>query len=398
MIQNRLLILDDDPMIGQTMAYIARSMGVDAYTTTTAGDFFNQVDKWQPDRIAIDLVMPDMDGVEVLVELARLNCRAQIIITSGVGARVLDAARRSAAEHGLNILGILSKPFSPAALRQLLIARPDGHPDRISSDNSSDQSDPISVEELSEALLNQELELAFQPKVYCTSGLLAGFEALARWRSPRRGMVMPGDFIPLAETSGLIDALTQQVIDMALDWFAEGFSECGQDGESPLTLSVNLSARTLGDGQLIDQVSQRCEKLDIAPDRLIIELTETSAMEDPVASLDLLTRLRMKGFQLSIDDFGTGYSSMLQLVRLPFSEIKVDRSFVMSAMRSGESRAVIRSVIELGQSLGLRTVAEGVEDAPTLDLLKQLRCDLAQGYYIARPLTGHDALAWARDN
>jgi EAL domain-containing protein (putative c-di-GMP-specific phosphodiesterase class I)/DNA-binding NarL/FixJ family response regulator len=397
-IPNRLLILDDDPMIGQTMAYIARSMGVEAHTTTSASEFFNQVSQWQPDRIAVDLVMPDMDGVEVLVELARLDCRAQIIITSGVGARVLDAARRSAAEHGLNILGILSKPFSPSALRQLLVARPVGDPAPTSTNGNEDLAEPIGIEELSDALASREFELAFQPKVYCTSGILAGFEALARWRSPQRGMVMPGDFIPLVENGGLIDALTQQVIDMALDWFAEGFAECSQNDEAPLTLSINLSARTLGDGQFIDKVSHRCENLNIAPDRLIFELTETSAMEDPVASLDLLTRLRMKGFQLSIDDFGTGYSSMLQLVRLPFSEIKVDRSFVMSAMRSEESLAVIRSVVELGHSLGLRTTAEGVEDAPTLDLLKQLRCDLAQGYYIARPLTGRDAMAWARNH
>ncbi len=397
MIKNRLLILDDDPMIGQTMAYIARSMGVETQTTTTAIEFFDQVKLWQPDRIAIDLVMPDMDGVEVLVELARLDCRAQIIITSGVGARVLDAARRSAAEHGLNILGVLAKPFSPSALRQLLVARPAGPSDRL-SESPADQAEPIGIEELSDALSSKEFELAFQPKVYCTSGLLSGFEALARWRSPQRGMVMPGYFIELAENCGLIDPLTNQIIDMALDWFAEGFSECTQADGDPLTLSINLSARTLGDSQFIDQVSQRCEKLGIAPERLIFELTETSAMEDPVTSLDLLTRLRMKGFQLSIDDFGTGYSSMLQLVRLPFSEIKVDRSFVMSAMRSEESLAVIRSVIELGHSLGLRTTAEGVEDAPTMDLLKQLRCDLAQGYYIARPLTGIDAMAWARSH
>jgi len=134
----------------------------------------------------------------------------------------------------------------------------------------------------------------------------------------------------------------------------------------------------------------------VPPERLIFELTETSAMEDPVASLSLLTRLRMKGFQLSLDDFGTGYSSMLQLVRLPFSEIKVDRSFVMTAARSQESRTVIRSVVDLGRSLGLKSTAEGVEDAQTLGYLNEVGCDLAQGYFIARPMPAEQAAAWAK--
>ena len=139
----------------------------------------------------------------------------------------------------------------------------------------------------------------------------------------------------------------------------------------------------------------RCVERNVAPRRLIFELTETSAMEDPVASLDLLTRMRMKEFQLSIDDFGTGYSSMLQLVRLPFSEIKVDKSFVMSARRSQESRTLIKSIVDLGHNLGLHVTAEGVEDQLAMDYLKSVGCDLAQGYLIARPMLGDEALAWA---
>jgi EAL domain-containing protein (putative c-di-GMP-specific phosphodiesterase class I) len=127
---------------------------------------------------------------------------------------------------------------------------------------------------------------------------------------------------------------------------------------------------------------------------LIFELTETSAMEDPIASLDLLTRLRVRGFQLSLDDFGTGYSSMLQLVRMPFTEIKVDKSFVMSAMRSCESRAVITSIVDLARSLGIKSAAEGVEDSQTLDFLRQIGCDLAQGYFISAGLPVDAIDAW----
>jgi EAL domain-containing protein (putative c-di-GMP-specific phosphodiesterase class I)/FixJ family two-component response regulator len=394
---HRLLILDDDEMIGQTMAYIAQSIGLTTRTTLSAEEFFVEVEGWDPTHIALDLIMPDMDGVEVLVELARRDCQAGIIISSGVGARVLDAARRSAAEHGLNIIGVLSKPFSPSLLRELLktpAPQKSGVPARSPSPAANVE---VSREELSAAIENNELVLVFQPKVWCASGSLAGFEALVRWQSPSRGLVMPWQFIPVAESEGLIDALTGKVIEMGLEWIANDLG-VEPNEEDRLTLSINLSALTLSDPEFIDQLHDKCKGLGIPTSQLIFELTETSAMEDPVASLDLLTRMRMKGFQLSIDDFGTGFSSMLQLVRLPFSEIKVDRSFVMSAMRSEESRAVIRSVVELGHSLGLKTTAEGVEDAQTLEFLKSLRCDLAQGYFIAKPLSAEDALKWARNN
>lgn len=397
MTRQRLLILDDDDMIGQTMAYIARSIDIEAHTTTRPEDFFEHVENWSPTHIALDLIMPEMDGVEVLVELAERECSAQIIITSGVGARVLDAARRSAAEHGLNILGVLSKPFSPAMLRQLLTSRAEtsGH---AGATTRGSEEEPVTTEELARAIENHEIELAYQPKVWCTSGLLAGFEALARWRSPSRGLVMPGQFIPVAEAGQLINALTHEVIKLAMAWMGDGFGRHNREDDDRLTMSINMSALTLDDPHFINYLIDQCRSHDIAPGQLIFELTETSAMQDPVGSLGLLTRLRMKGFQLSIDDFGTGFSSMLQLVRLPFSEIKVDRSFVMSAVQSTESRAVIRSVIELGRSLGLRTTAEGVENSRTLEYLKELRCDMAQGFFIARPLSGAEAKSWAESD
>ena len=402
--EQRLLILDDDAMIGQMISYIATSMGMAAKTTTTAEAFFKTFEEWQPERIALDLVMPDMDGVQVLAELAKRHCQAHIIITSGVGPRVLDAAHRSAREHGLSIVGVLSKPFSPVALRKLLLAKPEGSTFKqpAASESPAEEHD-IGADEIAEAISNNELSLVYQPKVHCKNGLLHGFEALARWNSPRFGPVPPGRFIPVAEANGLMDELTGVVIDQGLNWYAgellpavrSGSGESRNDDDLP-NLSLNLSARTLGDASFVERVAASCVQLGIPPQQLVFELTETSAMEDPVASLDLLTRLRMKGFQLSIDDFGTGYSSMLQLVRLPFSEIKVDCSFVMKSSSSEESRAVIRSIVELGHSLGLRATAEGVEDAEALKYLTEIGCDLAQGYYISRPLSPADAITWVR--
>jgi EAL domain-containing protein (putative c-di-GMP-specific phosphodiesterase class I) len=200
---------------------------------------------------------------------------------------------------------------------------------------------------------------------------------------------MPDDFIPVAEQSELIDYLTSQIFDRSLAWFSKHFSQ------SNLKLSLNLSAKCLVDILLTDKLSALCRQYSITQDRIVLELTESSAMVDPTLTLDLMTRFRLQGFRLSIDDFGTGFSSMVKLVRLPFSEIKIDKSFVIQAERSEESRSVIRSVIELGHSLGLQVTAEGVETSEALDYIKRQGCDLAQGYFFARPMRGDAALAWA---
>jgi EAL domain-containing protein (putative c-di-GMP-specific phosphodiesterase class I) len=398
----RLLILDDDASIGRMIQLIAEGASVEARFLTGTTEFFRVVEEWCPTHIALDLVMPEMDGVEVLVQLAAQRCTAKIIITSGVGTRVLDAAGRSANEHGLTIAGVLSKPFSPSMLRRLLVDAADtgsGGAGAVRPHASGQPAEDLAVSaaDLERALENREFVLAYQPQIQCVGGRIAGFEALVRWAHPRRGLIGPDRFIPCAEANGLIEALTHHVMETAIGWFAPRFAE------TDVTLAVNLSPRGTsvaggpradGECSLVDRITAHCRAGGMRRERMILELTETSAMEDPVASLDLLTRLRMKGFQLSIDDFGTGYSSMLQLVRLPFSEIKIDKSFVMTATRSTESRVVVESIINLGHSLGLRVVAEGVEDAATLAYLRAAGCDLAQGYFIAVPMPAADLGRW----
>lgn len=404
----RLLILDDDPMTGQTITSIAEFAGLAVHYTRTPDEFFRAVDAWHPTHIALDLVMPEMDGVQVIRQLALRQCSAAIIITSGVGTRVLDAAGRLAAEHGLNIAGVLAKPFSAASLRQLLIE--DAGPDPGSTRPAPagglgykvEAAPEPTAEDLRQALTSAAITAFYQPKVVCATGALAGFEVLARWIHPDCGVIAPTRFIPLAESSGLIDELTAQVLNEALHWFAP-LCAASTTGGTPgaigdtMQLAVNISARTLANTALFEQVRTQCRLLQIDPARLSFELTETSAMDDPTASLDLLTRLRMHGFHLSLDDFGTGFSSMLQLVRLPFSEIKVDKSFVMTAMQSQESRTVTKFIVDLGHSLGLRCTAEGAEDLQTLAYLQKIGCDLVQGYAIGRPMPGDEALRWIRE-
>jgi EAL domain-containing protein (putative c-di-GMP-specific phosphodiesterase class I) len=408
--KGRLLILDDDVAVGTFMASTAARLGFEARAEARPDAFFRLIDQWSPTHIAIDLVMPEMDGVEVLVELARRKCDARIIITSGIGGRVLEAAARSAGEHGLNLIGTLTKPFPIAALRDVLLpagrvtsaGATSAEPREVANGGELSGTPGIDLcaREFVHALTNHEVHLVYQPKIECAGGRLAGFEALARWTHPDRGLILPDQFIPFAETSGLIDALTDEVLDQAVSWLTTQWpgmaaaAPMDSDAIGRICMSINLSAKTLSDPTFVDRVTDWCRNRDVDPARVIFELTETSAMENPTTSLALLTRLRMKGFQLSIDDFGTGYSSMLQLVRMPFSELKVDKSFVMTALKSKESRTVVKSIVDLGRSLGIKVAAEGVENLETLDYLQQISCDLAQGYFVGRPMQGGAVEQW----
>jgi EAL domain-containing protein (putative c-di-GMP-specific phosphodiesterase class I)/ActR/RegA family two-component response regulator len=391
----RLLILDDDAAVGKTIQQIAQSLGIDSRSVTRQEEFFQQLAQWNPDFISIDLAMPEMDGVEVLQYLAERECRCKIIITSGMGNRVLDAARRSATQHGLDFAGVLTKPLTSKHLKELIRDKYNDKPgciegiQRVQFARFSDRFAPTR-EELARAIEREEFVVMYQPQIHCYSKAIAGFEALIRWKHPERGMILPPHFVSAAEDFELIDALTAQVFRQSVAWLSRSLQQ------TELSISLNISARSLLDYHLAEHLSTLCREFSITPERIVLELTESSAMTDPLRSLDLMTRFRVKGFQLSIDDFGTGFSSMVQLVRLPFTEIKIDRSFVAPMMNSSESLAVTRSIVNLGSSLGLRVTAEGIEDAETLNYLGRLGCDLAQGYYISKPMSGDAALDWTR--
>jgi EAL domain-containing protein (putative c-di-GMP-specific phosphodiesterase class I) len=389
-----MLILDDDAAVGQTIQWIAESLGFEAEFVTRPEEFFQRVEAGAraikpPSILMIDLAMPEVDGVEVMRQLAARKCEARIIISSGMGSRVLDAARRSASEHGLSIAGVIPKPLTKEALRAIAGAGDDSDAPSAPEDPSRPRSSAgVTEADLRQAIEQGEIGMVYQPKIECRSGAPAGIEALVRWNSPSRGTIAPDEFIPLAEQSGLIDVLTDDIFRKSLEWFARSFAH------SPLKMSLNISAKSLVDIRLADSLLSLCRSYGVAPEGIVLELTETSAMVDPTLSLDLMTRFRVKGFHLSIDDFGTGYSSMVQLARLPFSELKVDKSFVMEQRQTRESRTIIKSVIDLGHSLGLMVSAEGVENRETLEYLDDLGCDLAQGYYIARPMPGDAVKLW----
>ncbi len=236
--------------------------------------------------------------------------------------------------------------------------------------------------DLRRALDRSELVLYYQPQVNISTGDIDGVEALVRWQHPDRGLVLPDEFIPLAEHTGLIGPITRQVLDTALAQ-ARAWSDAGR----PLTISVNLAARNLLDKGLPDQVAELLVAHGVAPKLLALEVTETAIMTDPVQAQQVLERLATLGIRISIDDFGVGYTSLGQLKNLPVSEIKIDKSFVMMMTQDPSNALIVRGIVDLGHNLGFTLVAEGVESEQILTALAGLGCDIAQGYHFSRPVT-----------
>lgn len=241
---------------------------------------------------------------------------------------------------------------------------------------------------LNAAIKAGQLSLHYQPKVEVATGRLIGVEALARWTHPEFGPVAPSVFIPLAERSDLIHDLTASVLHIAArqgaTWRSEGYE---------INIAVNVSARNLDSLDFPDKVYEICAAHSFACRDLTIELTESAAQEVSHL-LDTLTRLRLKGSHLALDDFGTGYSSLVQLHQLPFSEMKIDRSFVMEMDKSRECQTIVKSIVDLAHNLDLTVVAEGVETNSALEQLRALGCDVAQGYLIAKPMPAADVANW----
>ena len=248
-------------------------------------------------------------------------------------------------------------------------------------DAARDRNSParlVMVAELREALTRGELEVHYQPQAHLRTGNVDAVEALVRWRHPQRGLVPPDEFVPLAESSGLIEQVTARVLDAALAqvaaWRAEGLH---------LAVAVNVSVRDLAAGLLVDDVTRALARHAVPPDALQLELTEGSLFSESHAAAAALRSLDALGVRLSLDDFGTGWSSLGRLRRLPVREIKVDRSFVQRMCSDGRDRAIVRSIVDLAGGLGMRVVAEGVEDRATWDLLRELGCDAAQGWLLS---------------
>jgi EAL domain-containing protein (putative c-di-GMP-specific phosphodiesterase class I) len=363
----RLLVIDDEPALGRLVKSTAEAVGFEVTVTRNPTVFTDTARSWRPTILMLDLGMPGTDGIQLLRGLAEDKCAGLVILMSGADVKVLEAAMQLGRDRGLLMSGILEKPLRPEALRKFLA--------RFQAAKT------LLSEDLADAIAAHQLFLEYQPKLDCRLGRVTGVEALVRWSHPTLGVLAPDRFVPLAEETDLIHRLTDWVVLTAAKQVAAWHMD-----NPTLEVAVNIAAKNIEDLGLPDRLHKLCRTAGAECTSITLELTETGATREAVQMMDVLTRLRLKGFRLSIDDFGTGFSSLAQLQKLPFSEVKIDRSFVTQMMENDGCKAIVEIVIDLARKLKLRSVAEGVEDEAALHALTRLGCDVAQGYYVARPV------------
>jgi EAL domain-containing protein (putative c-di-GMP-specific phosphodiesterase class I) len=299
-----------------------------------------------------------------------------------------------AAAHDFRLCGAFHKPVQPHQLKQALAAAATQRPVHRSPAPAATMR-AFSADELAQAITRGELINHYQPKVDFATGRWVGLETLVRWQHPQHGLVFPDRFIGVAEDNDLIDSLTDVVL-FGLNG-ALRQARALQDTGLMLHVSVNVSMDNLKDRSFPDTVARAAAAAGVEPSQLIIEVTESRMMQDPQAALDILTRLRLKRVGVSIDDFGTGHSSLAQLHQIPFDELKIDQSFVHGACRDAALRAILLPSLDMARQLGIKTVAEGVEDVEDWHYLRAQGCTWAQGYFIAKPMSPQALAAWAAE-
>lgn len=382
----KILLIDDEPFVLKLLSRQLANLGFqNIISHERAADALAMLESGIESigLIFCDLQMPEMDGVEFVRQLVHINYAGGLVLVSGEDGRVLQTAEKLSKAHRLNVLGALHKPVSPEQLKQVL----NKHPSRTAASRVTDKT--YGRDELWRAITGGKMVNYYQPKVDIATGTVSGVEALVRWRHPEDDLVFPDQFIPTAEEHGLIDDLTRVVLSNALHqariWLNAGLH---------LRVAVNVSMDSLVSLDFPDLVARAVAKAGVPPKNLVLEVTESRLMKNPLAALDILTRLRLKHISLSIDDFGTGHSSLAQLRDIPFDELKVDRGFVHDAYRDSSLRAIFEASLGMARQLGMKTVAEGAEDREDWDFLRATGCDMVQGYFIAKPMPAADLAPW----
>lgn len=382
----KILVIDDEVDIGELIVAAAHALDLQCVTATNASALENLLSS-DVTLILLDLMMPEMDGIEALRLLSELKCKAGIVLMSGMNERVMETAEKLARALGLFVAGHLMKPFNITELDALLLRH---HMRKMTGLIQADARAPIPDEELRAAIRRDEFVVHYQPQIEIATQRVSGAEALVRWQHAERDLVFPDQFISRLEALNLIDDLGWLVARRALNEVRHFAS----NGLPPPRLALNVSVSSIRDLKFPDRVAALLLEYNVPPDSLILELTKTGLLNELARTLDVLTRLRVKGIQLSIDDFGTGYAMMEQLVNIPATELKIDRLFVSSALANSSSRILVQKTIEIGHELGMKVIAEGVETEQQFDFLRKEGCDAVQGYLFSRPLPANQFTQW----
>lgn len=388
----RVLVLDDDKFMLEFVSHLLRELGVSEVLVAEdgkAGLFVLAAQIDAVDLLICDIEMPGMDGIEFLRNIADQQYEGKIVLFSGVKADLLKAIERLAIVRGLNVIGVLAKPVTVGSLATIL--------EKLSlpihkTADSSTVKQIYDVEEIKQALVCDEIILFFQPKICASSHRVTSVECLARWHHAKYGYVSPDNFISIIERNGLINDFTRNILRKSVQqldvWLQQGLD---------LKISVNVSMENLDRFDLPEIYQEAVQNSNVPIERVILEITEGKLGRDFAQSLDILTRIRLKGFGLSIDDFGMGYASMETLKYMPFTELKIDRIFAHNAAEDPSTRVILESSIKLGKAFGLNVVVEGIETQADCELVAELGCDEIQGYFIAKPMLADEFSQWLSD-
>lgn len=382
----KLLVVDDEVDFAEFVADVAENMDFNVISTadpTEVETLFLQ--DWN--IIVLDLFMPHIDGIELLRLVSKSKSSASIVLMSGKDKGVLNSAQKIAEEQEITVLGVLQKPFFAKQL-EVVLAK---YVDQSFKRKQGSFLLP-SAQQISSAIENKELFLVYQPQINITNRKVIGVEALVRWKHPVRGLIPPDIFIPIAEDNDLIKDIstfvTKTSIRQQAEWSRNGIN---------LRMSINMSPKILTDLDMPEKLSSCVNEMGADIKNIVIEVTETALMSDVVRYMDILARLKMKGFNLSIDDFGTGYSSLQQLIRAPFNELKIDQAFIKNLDTDEECKTITEISIMLAHKLGMTVVAEGIETESVWNILRQLKCDEGQGYWMAKPMLPEEIEAWKQN-
>jgi EAL domain-containing protein (putative c-di-GMP-specific phosphodiesterase class I) len=389
-----LLIVDDSLVQRQHAIALCRELGIKLIYEASNGSEALQLLSMLvllPNVMIVDLEMPGMDGIELIQQLQQRGLAIALIVASSRESALIESVQTMGRMLGLDVLDGLRKPLTLSGVRGAL-ARYHA-PGTTVLQQLSAGGVPIERAELAQAIDNGEIRPYYQPKVDMRTGIVTGAEALARWQHSQIGFVPPDQFIPQAEQQGLIHALTlsmmEQVLGQAAIWNARGLQ---------LSVAVNVSAQLLDSPNIVQDISALLERHALQATQIILEITEGKLATHLGGALGVLARMRLKGLGLSIDDYGTGFSSMQQLARVPFTELKIDRSFVHGAHKRKNSRVILQSALDLARRLELITVAEGIETMEDWRLLQEFGCMMGQGYLISKPMPAAALPQWLKSH
>ncbi|MEJ0061678.1 MAG: EAL domain-containing response regulator [Alphaproteobacteria bacterium] len=375
------LVLDDDDFLRLTTANMLRPHSskpvLEASDGKMALEILRRQDGNSIDIVLCDLNMPGMDGMEFLRHLGKNHPDVSVVIISSHDGALIGTVKKMAAAYNVRLLGAIQKPLSPLHI-EAFISRHRALQSRTSRQAATPD---FTIEDILNGIEQKQFEPFYQPKVGFKTGIVHGAEALARWIHPEHGVISPYAFIEPLEKSDNIEKLTYLIMEKSI-------AACRllHDNGHPLSVSVNLSPSLLDNPDLADKILRVVRDAGINPNLVMFEITESAAMLNVAHSLENLARLRMHGFPLSIDDYGTGFSNIQQMMRIDFRELKIDQSFIRDCADNNALGIIVKSSIEMAHQLEIQCVAEGIETEKDWETVKGMGCDLAQGYFIARPM------------